>query len=150
MFSNMPENVNVLLVEDDEIDVEAVKREFKKRNIKNPLYHATCGVDALEMLRGENQKQKLPRPFVMLVDINMPKMNGLDFLREVRNDNNLKESIAFILTTSARDVDVEAAYKLNAAGYFLKDNVNDLVDILSVYRQINKFPDRTGGTATSH
>jgi CheY-like chemotaxis protein len=137
----MPENINVLLVEDDEVDVEAVKREFKKHGIKNPVHHALCGIDALEILRGENQKSKLPRPYVMLVDINMPKMNGLDFLKEVRNDESLKESIAFILTTSARDVDINAAYELNAAGYFLKDNMHELVNMLSVYQQINQFPE---------
>ena len=138
----MPENINVLLVEDDEVDVEAVKREFKKHNIKNHLYRAVCGVDALEMLRGENQRPKLPRPYIMLVDINMPQMNGLDLLKEVRKDDGLKESIAFILTTSARDTDISAAYGLNAAGYFLKENMRDLIDMLSLYREINLFPDR--------
>ena len=138
---SMFENVHILLVEDDEVDVEAIKRAFKKRDIKNPIYHAVCGVDALEMLRGENHKSKLPRPYVMFVDINMPQMNGLDFLKEVRNDENLRESIAFILTTSARDTDVTAAYELNAAGYFLKDNMQGLMDMISAYQQINQFPE---------
>jgi CheY-like chemotaxis protein len=138
------ENINVLLVEDDEVDVEAVKREFKKRGIKNPLYHAVCGVDALEILRGENQKQKLGHPYVILLDINMPKMNGLEFLREIRKDKSLKESIAFILTTSSRDSDIAAAQALNAAGYFLKDDMRSLMGIFSVYRQINKFSEIYG------
>jgi CheY-like chemotaxis protein len=143
MFESIvPENIHVLLVEDDDVDVEVVKREFKKHNIKNPIHHAICGVDALEILRGENQRLKIPRPYIMLVDINLPKMNGLDFLRAVRNDEKLKESIAFILTTSARDTDVAAAYELNAAGYFLKDNMNDLVNMFSVYQQINQFPEK--------
>ncbi len=140
----MAENINVLLVEDDEVDVETVRREFKRHNIKNSVYRATSGVDALELLRGENKKPKIPQPYVMLVDLNMPQMNGLDFLREVRADENLKESIAFVLTTSARDTDIAAAYELNAAGYFLKDNIDDLVSMLSVYRQINQFPEIPG------
>jgi CheY-like chemotaxis protein len=141
------ENVNVLLVEDDDVDVEVVRRAFKKHNIKNPVYHAISGIEALDILRGKNQKEKLPHPYIMLVDINMPQMNGLEFLRAVRADEELKQSIAFILTTSARDTDVAAAYDLNAAGYFLKDNMQNLVDLFSVYQQINRFPDGAGGAA---
>lgn len=135
------EDVNVLLVEDDEVDVEVVRRAFRKHDIRNPVFHAESGIAALEMLRGQNAREKLPHPYIMLVDINMPLMNGLDFLRAVRGDEELKKSIAFILTTSARDTDVAQAYDLNAAGYFLKDNLQKLVDLFSVYQQINKFPD---------
>lgn len=138
--SSMPESMKILLVEDDEIDVEAVTRELKRQNVSNPVVRAASGLDALEMLRGENQKEKLMPPYVMLVDINMPKMSGLDFLKEVRKDQELSESIAFILTTSARDIDVEQAYKLNAAGYFLKNQMSKLIDMLRLYRQINTFP----------
>jgi CheY-like chemotaxis protein len=144
MNAALSEDVNVLLVEDDEVDVEVVKRAFKKHDIRNPVYHATSGVEALDMLRGDNHRIKLPHPYVMLVDINMPLMNGLDFLRAVRGDEGLKRSIAFILTTSARDTDIATAYELNAAGYFLKDNMQKLVDLFSVYQQINKFPDGEG------
>lgn len=139
IISPIPENINVLLVEDDEIDVEVIKRKFKRHDIKNPLYHAICGVDALEFLRGENQRTKLPHPYIIFIDINMPKMNGLDFLKEVRNDPGLKDSIAFFLTTSAQDAEVAAAYALNAAGYFLKENIDEVINVFSVYRQINKF-----------
>jgi DNA-binding NarL/FixJ family response regulator len=66
----------------------------------------------------------------------------------VRGDESLKESIAFFLTTSSRDTDISAAYQLNAAGYFLKDNINDLVNMLSVYSSINMFPE-TGQAALS-
>lgn len=143
MINNtLPDAVNILLLEDDAVDAEVVQRVLKKRNMANPLYRATCGVDALEILRGENQKQKIPKPYIMLVDINMPRMNGFEFLKEVRNDENLKKSVAFILTTSARDVDVSTAYELSAAGYFLKDNIDKLVDMFGFYREINKFSDK--------
>lgn len=140
----MPENISILLVEDDEVDVEAVKRQFKKHDIQNPVYHAISGVEALNILRGDDEKEKLARPYIMLIDINMPRMSGLDLLKEVRSDKSLKESIAFILTTSSRDTDIAAAYELNAAGYFLKEDVHELVDILSHYQQANKFPDSFG------
>ena len=131
--------VNILIVEDDEIDVEAIKRAFKKRNMSNSLVHASCGIDALEILRGENENHKILHPFIMLVDINMPRMNGIEFIKEVRKDKNLKKNVAFILTTSARNTDVEAAYELNAAGYFLKQDTDKLVDVVGYYRDFNKF-----------
>src|SRR6202012_29661 len=114
----MPDSINILVVEDDEIDVEAVRRGLKKQNMANPLFHAHHGVAALDILRGKNIALKISDPCGMLIDINMPQMNGLEFLREVRSDAGLKKNIAFILTTSARDADIETAYDLNAAGYF--------------------------------
>lgn len=138
---NANKSINILLVEDDEIDVELVRRGLKRYNIHNSFHHAVCGVDALEILRGENSKSKIPSPFLMLVDINMPIMNGIEFLQAVREDDTLKQSIAFILTTSAHDSDVTAAYNLNAAGYFLKDNIEELIEVINVYWQTNKFPE---------
>jgi CheY-like chemotaxis protein len=140
-ISHQHESINVLLVEDDEMDVEAIRRVFKKKNIGNPLFHATCGVDALAMLRGEGGHEKIPQPYVLLVDINMPQMNGLDFLSEVRRDGKLKNSVAFMLTTSSRDADVERAYELNAAGYFLKDDLGTLASMIGLYKEINQFAD---------
>jgi CheY-like chemotaxis protein len=141
-MTNVPvaENVNVLLVEDDEVDVEVVQRLFKKNNLKNTIYHAESGIEALALLRGSSSGDKIPPPYVILVDLNMPRMGGLEFLGELRNDEELKKSVAFVLTTSARDTDIEKAYTLNAAGYFLKDNMQRLADLFSAYRQINRFP----------
>ena len=112
---------NILLVEDDEVDVMNVLRAFKKNNITNPLYMAANGLEALVMLRG-NGKPRVIRPErrLVLLDINMPKMNGLEFLRELRADPQLKPSPVIILTTSNEDRDKVEAYNLNVAGYILK------------------------------
>jgi CheY-like chemotaxis protein len=133
--------VDILIVEDDEVDVQMIRRAFKKRNIQHAVYHAETGVEALEMLRGENNRQKIPSPHVMLVDINLPLMNGIEMLGELRNDDNLRHSVAFILTTSARKEDKVAAYKLNVAGYFLKENLDHLIGTLDTYCQGNQFPE---------
>jgi CheY-like chemotaxis protein len=139
MPGSASEAVNILLVEDDEIDVEIIKRRFHKENITNPLWHATSGVEALKLLRGQNN-DKVTRPYMMLVDINMPMMNGMELLKALREDDELKQSIVFILTTSDRDKDRSDAYNLNAAGYFLKDDLDELIQMLNHYWQINKFP----------
>jgi CheY-like chemotaxis protein len=112
--------VNVLLVEDDEVDVMNVQRAFKRHRIDNPLYVANNGLDALNMLRG-NDSTAVPRHRrLVLLDINMPKMNGLEFLQELRQDESLKSTPVVVLTTSDADRDRLEAYRLNVAGYILK------------------------------
>ena len=143
----MDEPVNVLLVEDDEVDVEVIRRRFQRGNIVNPIYHAANGMDALEMLRGGKDRQKVPRPYIILLDINMPLMNGVEMLKELRNDKTLEQSIVFVLTTSPRDEDKAVTYKLNVAGYFLKKNVEELIEMLDLYWQINEFPGQDQNTA---
>lgn len=108
--------LNILLVEDDEIDIMNVQRAFRKNNITNPLFIARNGLEALEML----QQEKVPLPHIVILDINMPKMNGLEFLQAVRKDDNLKHLNVFVMTTSNDDNDKINAYNLNVAGYILK------------------------------
>ena len=112
---------NILLVEDDEVDVMNVLRAFKKTNITNPLYMAANGLEALVMLRGNGKPPVIPlERRLVLLDINMPKMNGLEFLRELRADPQLKQIPVIVLTTSNEDRDKVEAYNLNVAGYILK------------------------------
>jgi CheY-like chemotaxis protein len=114
--------INILLVEDDEVDVMNVKRAFRKNNILNPLYVASNGLEALALLRGSNGSppELSPHQLLILLDLNMPKMGGLEFLQEVRADKNLRTIPVVILTTSNQDRDRLEAYQLNIAGYILK------------------------------
>ncbi|MFV8370608.1 response regulator [Flavobacterium sp. LB2R40] len=108
--------VNILLVEDDEVDVMNVKRAFAKNNIMNPLFVAGNGVEALEML----DDKIIPLPKIIILDINMPKMNGIEFLKIIRENEKLKNISVFVMTTSNEDTDKINAYNLNVAGYILK------------------------------
>ncbi|MDX5420560.1 MAG: response regulator [Hymenobacteraceae bacterium] len=108
--------VNILLVEDDEVDIMNVRRAFKKNNISNPLFIARNGLEALEMLRSG----QVPFPHIIILDINMPKMNGIEFLRELRADEDFKSASVFVMTTSNEDSDKINAYNFNVAGYILK------------------------------
>lgn len=112
--------VGILLVEDDEVDVKNIHRAFKKVNIKNPLHVAGNGVEGLAMLRGNGVPALTPQPKIILLDLNMPKMNGIEFLSELRSDPALRAISVFVLTTSDDDRDKVAAYDLNVAGYILK------------------------------
>lgn len=115
--------LHILLVEDDEVDIRNVQRAFKKNHIANPLHIARNGLEALSMLRGnekEGIKKLNPLPKVVLLDLNMPKMGGLEFLQAIRNDEELKSLSVFVMTTSDEESDKFAAYNLNVAGYILK------------------------------
>lgn len=114
--------VNILLVDDDEVDVMNVQRAFRKMRLTHPLFVARNGLDALQLLRGEGKNSsKLPSDRrIILLDINMPKMNGLEFLEELRADPELRSIPVVVLTTSDDDRDRTEAYRFNVAGYILK------------------------------
>ncbi len=137
--------VNILLVEDDDVDVMAVKRAFRNLKIANPLYEAKDGLEALEMLRGTGGQSPLPRPIVVLLDLNMPRMGGLEFLDELRKDPELHRCIVFVMTTSAAEEDRVRAYDRNVAGYVLKHSPGrsfmDAVSMLEHYWRVVELPD---------
>ncbi len=137
--------MNFLLVEDDQVDVKTLKRAFAKCNVNNPLYIAGNGEEALKMLRGNGDPPIVPPPHVILLDLNMPKMNGIEFLKELRKDPDLKAISVFVLTTSDEDRDKIAAYDLNVSGYILKpikfDQFLEAVKILDGYWTLNQYPD---------
>jgi CheY-like chemotaxis protein len=133
--------LNILLVEDDEVDVMNVRRAFQKNHITNPLFIATNGVDALEQLRDG----KIPRDRrIVLLDLNMPQMNGIEFLREIRRDPELNLMPVVVLTTSNDERDRIEAYNLNVAGYLLKpvtfSNFCEVMAALNKYWALVELP----------
>ena len=126
--------LNILLVEDDQVDVMNVKRAFDKNKIANPLFVANNGADALEILRS---KQIPDERRIVLLDLNMPRMNGLEFLRELRADAKLQSTVVVVLTTSNDERDKFEAYNLNVAGYLLKPVT--FVNFVEVMAALNKY-----------
>lgn len=137
-------SITILLIDDDDGDARAVERAFKSSKIANPIVRAKDGIDALEILRGENGKEKLQSPYLLLVDLNMPRMDGIQLLQEIRDDKELHKVIAFMLSTSKREEDKMAAYDLNVAGYITKETAgNDflnLVQLVDTYWRIVEMP----------
>ena len=133
--------LNILLVEDDEVDVLNVRRAFQKNHITNPLFVASNGLEALEQLRG----QMIPRDRrIVLLDLNMPKMNGIEFLQELRRDPELRVTPVVVLTTSNDERDRIEAYNLNVAGYLLKpvtfSNFCEVMTTLNKYWALVELP----------
>jgi CheY-like chemotaxis protein len=114
------DKLSILLVDDDEVDVMSVQRAFQKVNITNPLYVAANGLEALRLLQGDGVSPPPPRPAIILLDLNMPKMGGIEFLTELRADPALRSITVVVLTTSNEESDKVQAYDLNVAGYIIK------------------------------
>ena len=138
------QSVHILIVEDDPIDAEHIIRTFQRYQLDNHYTHVVDGVEALQALRGEKGYEPIPRPYIILLDINMPRMNGLEFLSALRRDPDLKQSVVFILTTSNRDADITAAYNKQIAGYLLKSKVSEdfleFLKLLNLYRVMIEMP----------
>jgi CheY-like chemotaxis protein len=129
------EQVRVLLVEDDEVDAMAVRRAFRKLEIGNPLTVACDGIEALAILRGEQGDKNVSRPMLVILDWNMPRMNGAEFLQALRSDPDLRNIVVFVMTTSDDERDRLKAYEQNIAGYIVKSNdENEFTDIIAMLR----------------
>ncbi|HWU60674.1 MAG TPA: response regulator [Ensifer sp.] len=130
-------DIKILLVEDDDGDAKAVIRAFAKANIGNPIIRAQDGVEALAYLTEEGVSALARPPILLLVDLNMPRMNGIEFIRALRAHPDLRRTVVFLLTTSKREEDMAAAYDLNVAGYIVKQNAG--LDFLKLVGLIDSF-----------
>ena len=132
--------VSLLIVDDDDIDATALRRALHKLKLLNPLYRAKDGLEALEILRNG----EIPSPYIILLDINMPRMNGIEFLEVLRADPALTHAIVFVLTTSKSDEDIIAAYREHVAGYLLKQRMDSdflqVVGLLDHYWKVIELP----------
>lgn len=136
---NRSRPVTILLVEDDEVDIKALRWAFDKLKIANPIQVARDGVEAWEMLR------TIPRPFLIITDINMPRMNGLELLCKIREDAALHDSVVFVLTTSNEEQDKFDAYNLNVTGYMLKSDMGSsftrAIEMVENYWRVVELPE---------
>jgi CheY-like chemotaxis protein len=135
--------LSLLIVDDDDVAAEAVVRGLRKQSLDCPMVVAEDGQAALEILRGEHERS-IAKPFVVFLDLNMPRMNGIEFLHELRADAALRATIVFILTTSGADSDRTRAYDAQIAGYLIKSGLgpqcSGLARFLTEYRSSVLFP----------
>lgn len=131
----------ILLIEDDSVDAMMVKRALKDLNVKNLLVHTLNGEEALNHLRAESNGN----PCVILLDLNMPKMNGVEFLKVVKADDVLKSIPVVVLTTSQEEQDVFESFKLSAAGYIIKPvdykKFVEAIRTVDIYWTLSELPE---------
>ena len=132
----------ILLVEDDKVDAMTVKRALEDIKVTNGLSHVANGEEALEYLRGQGNK----KPCIIFLDLNMPKMNGIEFLKIVKADEELKKIPVVVLTTSQDEQDKIESFKLSVAGYIVKPadykKFVEAVRTLELYWTLSELPDR--------
>ena len=131
----------ILLVEDDQVDAMTVKRALKELNITNKLSIVHNGEEALTFLRNpENEK-----PGIILLDLNMPKMNGIEFLQIAKKDDGLKRIPVVVLTTSKEDQDKVDSFNFGVAGYMIKPvdyrKFVEVVKTIDLYWTLSELPD---------
>jgi len=135
----------VLLVEDDYVDAMTVKRAFSDLKVTNPLIHKLNGEEALDYLRGEGSQ----KPCVILLDLNMPKMNGIEFLKIAKTDDELKKVPVVVLTTSKSDEDRVETFGLSVAGYMIKPTdykkFMETVRVIDLYWSLSELPEQIDG-----
>jgi CheY-like chemotaxis protein len=136
--------LNLLLVEDDDVAAEAVIRGLHRHAMDCPVISAEDGNAALQILRGNHTELRIAKPYLVLLDLNMPRMNGFEFLAALRADTELRDTVVFVLTTSSAEPDRARAYQENIAGYIVKSAVgpqfSGLARLLTEYRSAVQLP----------
>lgn len=140
----MDRKVPILHVEDDPVDVANLQRACARLSIRNPLRAASNGEEALDLLRGKDPDESELRPGLILLDLSMPVMSGLEFLREVKSDPALRTIPTVVLTASNHESDRRQAYELGAAGYVVKsidlDRFVEAVGVIERYWALCEVP----------
>jgi CheY-like chemotaxis protein len=138
------DSIRILLVEDDDGDAKAVERIFLKNRVAQSIVRAVDGIEALEILKGTDLHPRLQKPYLLLVDLNLPRLNGIHLIAAIREDPQLHDTVIFVLTTSNRQQDKNGAYALTVAGYILKEkageNSQNLFNLVDSYRRIVELP----------
>ena len=131
----------ILLAEDDKVDAMTVKRAFKDLKVSNPLVHTINGEEALQYLKNNGHQ----KPSVILLDLNMPKMNGIEFLKVIKADDAFRSIPVIILTTSKEEQDKIESFKLSVAGYIIKSvdykKFVDAIKVIDLYWTLSELPE---------
>lgn len=141
----MPAKINLLLVDDDDVATESVMRSLARCEMNPEVVTAEHGLEALDILQGRHPDKHIHKPYLVLLDLNMPRMNGFEFLENLRADDKLRDAVVFVLTTSDADTDRTRAYHENIAGYMVKSCVGPqfrhLASLLDAYQQTVRLPE---------
>ena len=144
MTATLEKQIQIVLIDDDDVDVEAVGRLLRLHALPYKLVTFSNGSDAKNALAGRFGHELMRQPYLILLDLNMPRMNGIELLDWLRTQPHLRRSIVFAFTTSEAQQDCRAAYDRQVAGYLVKSHLGagyiELVNMLDTYTQSILFP----------
>lgn len=133
----MRETMNILLVEDNDVDVLLFQRALRNAGTNSSVVRAKDGFEALDILNNSDAEKQVQDPFVILLDINMPRMNGHEFLKELRASAHLSSARVVVVTTSNNPKDIELAYGRYASGYVVKPG--GTAEMTEVIKSLHKY-----------
>ena len=136
-ISKVEKTIDILLIEDSETDAELTLEALKQGKLQNSVSHVKDGEEAMRYLRNEGEFADALRPDLILLDLNMPKLDGREVLRQIRQDENLQIIPVVVLTTSSHDKDILETYGLFANSYIVKPV--DLSSFFDVVKEISNF-----------
>ncbi len=146
-MSRILHRFSILLAEDNPDDIIITKRALEKGKVKNKLYIVHNGEEALHFLKRTGPYENAPKPGLVLLDLKMPKVNGFEVLKEIKQDKNLKSIPIIVLTTSAREIDIEKAYQLGCNNYIIKpvnfeNFIQTVIKMKEYWLNISRIPIR--------
>lgn len=149
MNAHTGSSVNILLIEDNAGDARLAREALREGKIRNTLYHVSDGVDGMDFLLKQGRYQQAPRPDLILLDLNLPRMDGREVLAAIKSDENLKRIPVVILTTSSDEADIFKSYNLHANCYItkpigLEQFIQVVKSIEDFWLTIVKLPNRSG------
>lgn len=140
----MDKDITLLVIEDDDVDLEMIQRALEGQNLTCPVVTAADGVEALEILRGSHASKGIHEPYIIVVDINMPRMDGFEFLTELRLDPDLADSVVFMFSSSDAPDEIERAYAMKVAGFVNKQDAGPkffrLAEMIERYTMAIRLP----------
>ncbi len=152
--------LSILAIDDDEVDQIAMRRALKALSIDAEITWVQDAQGGLNALRGMHGATRLQRPLIVLLDLSLPGMSGLEFLRRLRADRKLHDTVVFVRSVSSAARDIRDAYRYHVAGYMVKSTADDdtmkLVDLLDRYWRLMRLPEddpattRAGALALPH
>jgi two-component system response regulator len=142
------QNIEILLIEDNQQDAELVIRTLKKNNVGNRIMHLSDGTEALDFLFGEgkySQREPRNKPGIILLDLNLPKLNGIEILRKIKNDERTRAIPVVIMTASSEAKDILESYQIGVNGYVIKpvafsDFAKAISDLGFYWLFVNQLP----------
>lgn len=138
-YETSHQNKPILIVEDSMPDYESILRVIRKKGMKNPVFHCKTGQEALDFLHKEGKytnEEEVPRPNIVLLDLNLPETDGREVLKQIKENNDLKSIPVVVFTTSDSEKDIEESYESGANTYIVKPvNLDELYEAIDTFKE---------------